>query len=248
MRWSRNRRRLTALAALLTVTALTAAVVTDRWVARTAAGRLAGRLACVAGLDEPPRVRVHGFPVLPDVLAGRVDRLSAEARDVQRGDLRAARVAATLSEVRLPDDQPARIGGLTLEVQVGFDALPTEVAGRQVRYRAVNGLLGIDTDAAVAGQRLPVTVLARPTVADRRLTVTPTEIEVLGVRRSAGPGIVDRITGGRDLSRPLPDLPEGLTWRGVDVVDDGLRLSLSGHDLTMAATDTGRRGGTCGGA
>ncbi|WDZ82445.1 DUF2993 domain-containing protein [Micromonospora cathayae] len=248
MRWLRDRRRLAALVTILVVTALSVAVAADRWVARTAAERLAGRLACLADLDRPPRVRVQGFPVLPDLLAGRVGRLSVQARDVRRGELRAALVEATLSDVRLPDDQPTRVGGLTVAVRVGFDALPAEVAGRPVRYRAADGLLAIETTAPLAGQQLPVTVLARPAVDAGALTVTPTEIEVMGMRRTAGSRIVDRITGGRDLSRPLPDLPTGLAWQAVEVVDDGLRLRLAGHDLTMSGAGDGHRGGTCGGS
>ncbi|EEP69917.1 hypothetical protein MCAG_00244 [Micromonospora sp. ATCC 39149] len=242
-----RRRRAALLTAACVAVLLAVAVVADRWVARTAAQRLSDRLACAAGLDRPPRVDLGGFPVLPGVLAGELGRVSVRATDVRRGDVRAAEVDAELSRVRLPGAQPARVGELDLRVRVGFDALPGAVGDRPVRYRATDGLLAVETTAAMAGQQLPVTVLARPAIDAGRLTVTPTEVEVLGMRRPAGAKLVDRLTGGRDLSRPLPALPAGLNWQGVDVTDDGLRLRLTGRDLTLPANGDGRRDGTCGG-
>lgn len=230
------------MAVLLTVT-----VVADRWVARTAAQRLSDRLACAVGLDRPPKVDLGGFPVLPGVLTGELDRVSVRAADVKRGDVRAAEVDAELSQVRLPGGQPARVGALDLSIRVGFDALPGTAGERPVHYRGVGGLLAVETTAPMAGQQLPVTVLARPAIDAGRLTVTPTEIEVLGMRRPAGAKLVERLTGGRDLSRPLPTLPAALSWQGVDVADDGLRLRLTGHDLTLPGGGDGRRAGTCGG-
>ncbi|MFC8849652.1 MULTISPECIES: DUF2993 domain-containing protein [unclassified Micromonospora] len=243
-----RRRRAALLAAGCAAVLLTVAVVADRWVARTAAQRLSDRLACAAGLDRPPRIELGGFPVLLGVLTGEVSRVTVGATDVRRGDLRAAEVDAELSRVRLPGEQPARIGALDLRIKVGFDALPGTVGDRPVSFRGVGGLLAVETTVPLAGQQLPVTVFARPAIDAGRLTITPTEIEVLGMRRSAGAGLVDRLTGGRDLSRPLPTLPAGLSWQGVDVADDGLRLSLTGHDLTLpGGGGDGRRAGTCGG-
>ncbi|MEU8025303.1 MULTISPECIES: LmeA family phospholipid-binding protein [Micromonospora] len=242
-----RRRRAALLAAACVAVLATVAVVADRWVARTAAQRLSDRLACAAGLDRSPTVDLGGFPVLPGVLTGELGRVSVRAADVTRGDVRAAEVDAELSQVRLPGEQPARVGALDLRIRVGFDALPGTVGERPVHYRGVGGLLAVETTAPMAGQQLPVTVLARPAIDAGRLTVTPTEIEVLGMRRPAGAKLVERLTGGRDLSRPLPALPAGLSWQGVDVADDGLRLRLTGHDLTLPGGGDGRRAGTCGG-
>ncbi|MEU8052096.1 LmeA family phospholipid-binding protein [Micromonospora haikouensis] len=242
-----RRRRAALLAAACVAVLATVAVVADRWVARTAAQRLSDRLACAAGLDRSPTVDLGGFPVLPGVLTGELGRVSVRVADVTRGDVRAAEVDAELSQVRLPGEQPARVGALDLRIRVGFDALPGTVGERPVHYRGVGGLLAVETTAPMAGQQLPVTVLARPAIDAGRLTVTPTEIEVLGMRRPAGAKLVERLTGGRDLSRPLPALPAGLSWQGVDVADDGLRLRLTGHDLTLPGGGDGRRAGTCGG-
>ncbi|MFI7433658.1 LmeA family phospholipid-binding protein [Micromonospora haikouensis] len=248
MRLRINRRRRAALLTAACVAVLvTVAVVADRWVARTAAQRLSDRLACAADLDRSPKVDLGGFPVLPGVLTGELDRVSVRAADVTRGDVRAAEVDAELSQVRLPGEQSARVGALDLRIRVGFEALPGTVGERPVHYRGVGGLLAVETTAPMAGQQLPVTVLARPAIDAGRLTVTPTEVEVLGMRRPAGAKLVERLTGGRDLSRPLPALPAGLSWQGVDVADDGLRLRLTGHDLTLPGGGDGRRAGTCGG-
>ncbi|WP_405089761.1 DUF2993 domain-containing protein [Micromonospora sp. NBC_01392] len=233
-----TRRRLLAGTAVLFL--VVAAVVADRVTARLVAGRLADRVACAAGVARPS-VELAGFPVLPQVLGGRLDRLRVAVAGARVGGLRVARADADLRNVRTGDG-PARIGDVAVAVLVGYEALPAEVAGRTLRYRYVDGLLGIETQLSA----VPVTLLTRPTLTGGRLTLTPTEVEVFGIRRPAGK-LLDRLGGGPDLGRDLPVLPAGLSYRAVTATADGLLVRVGGHDLTLPAAG-GRAGARCGGA
>ncbi|ATO12745.1 hypothetical protein CO540_01920 [Micromonospora sp. WMMA2032] len=233
-----TRRRLVSAAAVLFL--VLAAVVADRVVARLVAGRLADRLACAAGVPRPA-VELGGFPALPQILGGRLDRLRIAVADVRAGGLRVARADAELRDVRTGDG-PARIGAAAVSVLVGYEALPTEAAGRPLRYRYAEGQLGIETQA----RAVPITLLVRPTLTGGRLVLTPTEVEVFGIRRPAG-ALLDRLGGSADLGRELPTLPDGLSYRAVTATGDGLLVRVEGHELTVPAAG-GRAGAHCGGA
>ncbi|MCZ7437086.1 DUF2993 domain-containing protein [Micromonospora sp. WMMC241] len=237
MRKSIRRRLLAGTAVLFLVVA---AVVADRVTAWLVAGRLADRVACATGVSRPS-VELSGFPVLPQVVGGRLDRIRVGVVGARAGGLHVDRVDAELRDVRTGDG-PARIGDAAVAVLVGYEALPAEAAGRALRYRYAGGLLGIDTQMAA----VPVTLLVRPTLDGGRLNLTPIEVEVFGVRRPAGK-LLDRLGGGPDLGRALPALPADLSYRSVAATADGLLVRVEGHDLTLPAAG-GRAGARCGGA
>ncbi|GAA1034809.1 hypothetical protein GCM10009557_40560 [Virgisporangium ochraceum] len=223
---------------------LTAAVAADRIAARMAAGRLETRLACLADLSAPARVDVRGFPFLAQAAAGRYREIVVTATDISRGGLRVARVEAVLRDLRTGDGRTS-VGELAVAATAGFDSLPTSLGERPVRYSARGDRLAITTELALAGQRQPVTILALPRLTDGTLTIQPETVEVLGIQRPAE-RLLARVGLDRLPSRALPSLAEGLTYRSVEVVDDGLRITVDGHDLSTGATGSGRGDVHCG--
>ncbi|GAA3452405.1 LmeA family phospholipid-binding protein [Dactylosporangium matsuzakiense] len=215
------------VAALLLVVA---SVVADRVAAAVAADRIADRLQCLPGVGGRPQVTVRGLPLLPQVLAGRYRRIDITVNDLRRGQLHLATVRASLRDAGLSSGGVS-VGAATVEAVVGFDVLPTRVGGRDVTYGAAGGLLAIVTVAAVGGQQLPVTVLARPTISDGTLLIEPQEVEIFGIRRPAK-GLLDRL-GAADVSRTLPDLPAGLQYHDVTAGPDGLTITVTGDDLSI---------------
>jgi hypothetical protein len=225
--------------------ALLAVVVVggDRMAARVAAHAVADRFACAAGLSRPPSVRIGGRLFLPQVLAGRFSDLTVVAHDVRRGDVTLGLVHAHLRDVSFGGRDRVHAGHVDVDVTVGYPFLPAEVAGHHVTYRAAGGLLAVDTALTVSGHQVPVTILADTAISGNAVTVTAREIEVLGVRvptsALAGGTAIDP-----GLSRPLPALPAGLSYRSLTATDGGLRLTIAGDDIT--ATPSG--GGACGGS
>jgi hypothetical protein len=229
---------LPARAALLVALVLVLLLAGDRLAAGIAAGMAADRFACVAGSGTAPAVRFGGPLFLPQVVTGRFSDVGVTAHGVHRDALTLDTVDAHLRGASLPDRQGVHAAHVTVDVTVGYAALPAEVAGRQVRYRAAGGLLAVDTALDLAGRSVPVTVLVEPAISQNAITLTLREVEVLGVR---APAATLRGTGiGDGINRALPALPAGLSYRSVAATDTGLRITAAGDDVTLP-TGTCRR-------
>ncbi|MFI7551463.1 DUF2993 domain-containing protein [Micromonospora sediminimaris] len=244
---SGRRRRVTVAVAVVALLSVLV-VVADRLVARSVAGRLADRLSCVVASDAEPVVSLGGFPVTAGVLTGRLARLRVTVPELQHGGLRVHQIRVDLRDVASADTGPMTVRSLVLSAVVGYDSLPTSRGGRDLRYRQQEGRLAIDTAVDLLGQRVPVTILADPAITDGRLTVTPAEVELFGVRRPAA-ALLARIGGAPEMSRDLPELPAGLTYRAVEVTESGLRIRIDGQDLALPPHDARPTGdSTCEGA
>jgi hypothetical protein len=217
------------------------AVAGDRLAAHAAAGTVADRLACAAGLEHPPSVTLGGFPFLTQAAAGRYSEVDVLARDVRRADVTIDAVRADLHDVSLSAGNRFSAGRVGIDATVGYQALPAEVNGRQLSYQAAGGLLAVSTTTILAGRSVPVTILAELAIAGSRLTITPRQIEVLGVRVPAGPVLSGM--GAPDLSRDLPALPAGLRYESLTAGADGVHVRITGDHVT--ATPPVR---SCGGA
>jgi hypothetical protein len=233
-----RRQRIFLGAAAAVVLAAGAGLVADRVAAGRAAGRVAERLQCAAGLPAAPDVAFGGGPFLTQLARGRFAELRMGARDVPLGRFTATRVEATARDVRLPGDGPLRAGSVTVVVTLGYAALPGPAAGATADGA---GRLMLNTTAPLLGRQVPVTVYAAPELAGGRLTVRPVEVEVplAGLRLPA-----ERLPAAARQTRTvdLPDLPAGLAYRAVTASADGLRLTVDGRDVTTGAGDRdGRR-------
>jgi hypothetical protein len=241
--WHHRWVRITS-AALASIVALF--LVGDRMAAAVAERRIGERIACRFELVGSPAVSLGGFPFLTQIPSGRYDSVRVTALDVRRGNLTASRVEAILRDLTLPGGgRPIHVGEVDLTATVAYDTLPTAAGGRTLAYSpAGNGTLAITTETAIAGRRIPVTVIVEPQLDSGRLGFTPREVEVLGVRRPAG-DLLDRLGLKTDLGRDLPSLPAGLTYRSATAADDGLRITLAGAGLeTNASAGTGHCGGS----
>ncbi|MEG3635082.1 LmeA family phospholipid-binding protein [Micromonospora palythoicola] len=243
---SGRRRRVAVVVAVVALLSMLV-VVADRLVARSAADRLADRLACVVASGAEPVVSLGGFPVTAGVLTGRLARLRVTVPELQHDGLRVHQIRADLRDVAGTGAGPVTVRSLALSAVVGYDSLPISRGGRDLRYRQQDGRLAVDTAVDLLGQRVPVTVLADPVITDGRLTVTPVEVELFGVRRPAA-ALLARIGGGPEMSRDLPELPAGLTYRAVEVTESGLRIHIDGQDLTLPRDARPTGGPTCEGA
>jgi hypothetical protein len=208
---------------LLAVTVAVAGlfVAADRVLAHMASDRLAERIACVAGLEQPPLVTVSGWPFAGEVLTGRYREVTATATGVRWPGLAPSQVTATATDVSVTGDG-LTVGAMRAELTIGYPTLARGVSGG-------DGVLAVRTSAAVTGGSVPVTVYARPVLTSDRLTVEPTEIEAFGVR--VPPARFD----GRLPALPehrLPALPAGLTYRAVTAKPDGLALTVAGTGIT----------------
>ncbi|MEV6302807.1 DUF2993 domain-containing protein [Actinoplanes sp. NPDC051861] len=220
------RKSLIITAALLVVAVGTA----DRVAASAAADRLADRLRCAGGLPSSPDVSIGGVPFLTQLARGRLHRVTVSAPQVPVGRLTAA-VRATASDVRLPASGAASAASVQINITLGYGQLPVDVSP------GADGRLVIPTVAPVLGREVPVVVHAEPSLSGPAVVIKPVEVELsaVGLRFSA-----ERL-GDRVPSRTLalPSLPSGLHYDGVSVAAEGLRLTVSGSDVTVPGSARG---------
>jgi DUF2993 family protein len=115
-----------------------------------------------------------------------------------------------------------------------LSTLPPEVGGNQVTYAASDGRLGISTSVGIKPIiNIPLTIFTDPRLsADRgTLTLQPQSVRILGKNRSLKDPLAKLVLTQikqEDLTRELPALPSGVTYRSVSVDDAGIKLVISG--------------------
>jgi hypothetical protein len=108
-----------------------------------------------------------------------------------------------------------------------LSTLPTSVGGHDVTYSAGAGLLDIGTTITA----LPLTIRTRPVLSGGSLTLEPTAVHVLGFDHSTNDPLAKLVLGQidqKDLTRTLPVLPAGVTYRSVTVDPAGIKVTIGG--------------------
>ncbi|NMR20282.1 DUF2993 domain-containing protein [Cellulomonas fimi] len=207
------------------------AVVADRVAVGMAEDAAAREVqAYVEGVIGEPDVQIHGFPFLTQVLAGRLDRVTARADGlvvdgVELTDVDIVARGIGVDQSYTVDD--ATLTG-TLSVASAQRLLATQaeldvdLAAEGDRLLARTTVLGVDLTAALA----PRAQDGRIRIDVTRLTLGPASIDVADLPRA----LEDQLT---DLAIPIEGLPEGIALTGADVRDGAIRLSAAGADLVV---------------
>ena len=223
-------RRLIAVlvvAALLVVAGLAA----DRFLHARAEERIAEELGTAVDVTGQPDVTVEGFPFLTQLAAGELESVRARADALATEGVRLVDVTAHARAVTV--ETPSTAGRLDLA-----GTLPDETLQEMVRERAP----GVTVASASDGVHLTTTVLgvdlalvAEPQVQDGGIGVRVTRVELGGAQvdtEDLAPLVGEELL---ELDLEVPDLPLGLTLVDVAPRDGGLRLSLTGEDVVLAA-------------
>ena len=201
---------------------------------RSVQSRVAARLG-----EDPSRVHVASSQriLLPVLTSGTLDDLSVDVDEfglTVRGQdvtLRSARAELTdLTHVREPDALTA--GSLRASAVMGWDAIAS-ATGLTVS-RSGDGTVEATTTVSAVGAQLPVTITsASPAVAaDGTVTLTGAGVRVAdsdlpdALAQPVLAEVQDRLR--------LPEPPEGLGYSGLEIVQDGMRVALSGQDVTTS--------------
>jgi LmeA-like phospholipid-binding len=130
------------------------------------------------------------------------------------------------------------VGGVTV---TPFSTLSTG-DGRPTTFGAENGLLTATTKGGNPdGSATPIVLYAKPLIAGAKLNIAPKQIEMFGFLFPAG-SVLSQVRA-RDTSYPLQALPTNLAYRGVEVLPQGLRITMSGKDVVLQKGQL--TGGTC---
>jgi len=210
-------------------------------VARWSAERyLARQVQALTGVLDRPTVEVGGSFFLPQVFAGRYERVEITIDDLQSGPLRLQRLSADLTGVHLPfgdllgqNTVPLYIEGSRERATLAIDDLNhyLDVTGRPISVRtAADGEVLLTGTALVFGQEVSASSRAVLGADEDNLSVRPTGLETGTVLD--GPS--------RLLLRqrfafvvPMDPLPFGQRLTGIEVGETALRLEARGTDVVV---------------
>ncbi len=192
--------------------------------------RIAGSVRDALGAGEGARVEIsRDRPFLLQVAGGRLDEVtvSADHLTLDGSDVTDVRMEATGVTVRAP---------YTADAATVTGTVPPSA----VRERLAEN--GLDVDVAVAGDDLrasgsvlsvPWGVVLTPRADDGRLAVDVASADIAGVSVGvdALPAPVKQALTGLDV--PVSGLPDGLAVTGAQVVEGGVRVTLTGHDVVL---------------
>jgi hypothetical protein len=118
------------------------------------------------------------------------------------------------------------VGGVTTQP---FSVLK-QPPGNPTVFGAAGGLLTA-TATGGSGKDTPVVLYGRPVIKESTLDISPDQIEMFGVRFPAVNVLAQ--VAPQETTYALQKLPQGLTYAGVEVLPDGLRIRLTGQDITL---------------
>lgn len=183
----------------------------------------------IPGVAHTPDVTIEGFPFLTQVVAGELDsvRLDSAAANVQ--GLRLQDVVVRLQGVTVESPYRARTAELT--------ALVTPVAAKTAL-----GLTDLDLTVRSGELLAGATVLGLPldvaltTRVEGSEVVVDVEAFVLGGVRVEATDLPAEITAQvQDLRFAVNGLPANMRLTGVTVVDGGVEIAATGHDIELSA-------------
>lgn len=191
--------------------------------------------AMVENLDDvvgTPTVDVGGFPFLPQLVSGEIDRLEAAVDGATLGGI--AMTDLTIDAHRVSTSKPYEAEDVVVHGTIPAASLQQAVVERS----------SLDVTVQVAGDalRLSGQVLGldlggelTPRVDDGRLFVDVQTLSVGGVQVEVTELPGDAASQLQDLEVPIEDLPDGLVLTDAVVQDDGVRITASGTDVAVPA-------------
>jgi hypothetical protein len=224
-----------AVAAGLVVLAGTADLV----LAHTARSRIAGAAECRLEPIGSVSADLSGSLAGLRLLTGKVGDVHILAKDVRRDGMNLS-VAADLHQVTTKGTMSGGSATATIPYDELAKQLNRKAAGLLPRSDGHGGMVLTGT---LAGIPLPVTVHTKITAGGDAVTVTPTDVDILG--RDIP---VSQLTGGQNNSLAsklgphtvkAPQLPAGVTLTGAGTDSDGLALKLA---LPASVASTGSKG------
>jgi hypothetical protein len=202
--------------------------VGDVLIERTARHRIVAAATCRLKPVGHVSAQLSGSMAGLRMLTGEVGTVRIRAQDVERDGTRLS-VAA---EVRGVTTKGGSSGGSAVAT-IPYDQVSERLGGgiAGLRPRA-DGPHGLALTGTLAGIPLPVTVRARISASGQELTVTPTDVAILGEdftvdRLSSSPRTAALAGSLGPRTVPVPELPSGVSFTAFTAASDGLRLSLA---------------------
>jgi hypothetical protein len=224
-------------------TALVVLVVGANVVAeRAAESALSDAAADALGIDGAVEVDIRGFPILFDVLRGRLDGITATARGHRIGDLTLRSVAVGLTGLRAKGsifgDGSLAIVAERADLIAETDARAINAflrrRGEDARVRLLDGEMEVVAERTVLGVERTFIATGPLRIEADALVFRPREVRWGGPSFPGAEAFARRATTVRE---DLPALPGEIRIDAVTIEPDRLRLTGSSEGRTFTIRD-----------
>jgi hypothetical protein len=220
----RRRRRWPVITAITVIVVLALLAVADRVANAIAENQMASQIQS-SGFPAKPNVTIQGFPFFTQLLAKDFKTVDISASNVTEGPLVIASVQATLHGMHINGSfSGATIDSITGSALVGFTALAnaggvpqgvtlTADGAHQVK---ANVNIGPISDTAVA-------------------QITQSGTSQINVKVVDAGGVPTSLLGNlANFTVTVPKLPAGMVIQSVSVTQQGVLITIAGHNTTLS--------------
>jgi len=212
------------------------AVAADRVLVVLTEDQLASAIQSEGQLPGEPDISIEGFPFLTQAINGRYDSVrvgvDVEALGLPPGATADIRLVG--AQVPLSSVFSGSISSVPVEKVLGTVTFPFDYIGEQLGGATVTrdgSGLRVETTVSLFGQDFQVAATAELALIGREVALTASNVEGFGA------DLPDEVTAVvldlLDLSLPVPELPFGLVFTGIQVVGDGMRVVAEGNDIVL---------------
>jgi len=212
------------------------AVAADRVLVVLTEDQLASAIQSEGQLPAEPDISIEGFPFLTQAINGRYDSVrvgvDVEALGLPPGATADIRLVG--AQVPLSSVFSGSISSVPVEKVLGTVTFPFDYIGEQLGGATVTrdgSGLRVETTVSLLGQDFQVAATAELALVGREVALTASNVEGFGA------DLPDEVTAVvldlLDLSLPVPELPFGLVFTGIQVVGDGMRVVAEGNDIVL---------------
>lgn len=212
------------------------AVAADRVLVVVSENQLADAIQAEGQLPDEPDISIEGFPFLTQAFGGRYDSVRVGVDVAALGlppgataDIRLRGAAVPLRSVLSGSVTSVPVEQVVGTVTFPFDYLGEQLGGATVT-RDGSGLR-VETTVSLLGQDFPVSATGELALVGTEVVLSASNVEGFGAE------LPDEVTAVAldllDLTLPVPALPFGLVFTGVQVTGDGLEVVAEGSDIVL---------------
>ena len=212
------------------------AVAADRVLVVLTEDQLASAIQSEGQLPAEPDISIEGFPFLTQAINGRYDsvRVGVDVEALGLPPGATADIQLVGAQVPLSSVFSGSISSVPVEKVLGTVTFPFDYIGEQLGGATVTrdgSGLRVETTVSLFGQDFQVAATAELALIGREVALTASNVEGFGA------DLPDEVTAVvldlLDLSLPVPELPFGLVFTGIQVVGDGMRVVAEGNDIVL---------------
>lgn len=212
------------------------AVAADRVLVVVSEDQLAAAIQEEGQLPAEPDISIEGFPFLTQAISGRYNsiRVGVDVAALGLPPGATADIQLLGAQVPLSSVLSGSVSSVPVDQVLGTVTFPFDYIGEQLGGAAVTeegSGLRVETTVSLLGQDFPVAATAELALVGGEVAVTASNVEGLGT------DLPDEVTAVvldlLDVNIPVPELPFGLMFTGIQVVEDGMQVVAEGSNIVL---------------